>query len=136
MSPLLWRVSYRHLERHPWQFALAVLGIALGVAVTVAIDLANDSARRAFALATDAVVGRATHQISTGSRGLDERFYRELRLDLGARDAAPVVSADVAAAGHPGRAFHLLGIDPRLTVRDPQGRPYPLSTGDPTWDLL
>ena len=40
-----------------------MLGIALGVAVVVAIDLANTSASRAFALSTETVVGKATHQM-------------------------------------------------------------------------
>ena len=58
-SPLLWRSSLRYLARHPWQFGLAVLGVALGVAVVVSIDLANASAGRAFTLSTEAVTGRA-----------------------------------------------------------------------------
>jgi len=65
-AALLRRASQRHVQRHPWQFGLAVLGIALGVAVAVSIDLANGSARRAFALATEAVTGRATHQVVGG----------------------------------------------------------------------
>jgi putative ABC transport system permease protein len=40
-----------------------VLGVALGVAVVVSIDLANASARRAFTLSSEAVTGRATHQV-------------------------------------------------------------------------
>lgn len=43
----------------------------------------------------------------------------------------PVTPQDLSAT-----MYHLLGIDPHLTVRDPQGRPYSLSTGDPVWDLL
>ena len=55
--------------RHPWQSLLMVLGITLGVAVVVAIDLANASASRAFDLSTEAVAGRATHQIDGGPAG-------------------------------------------------------------------
>ena len=112
MSRLLWRASLRHLLRHPGQIGLSVLGIALGVAVALSIDLATESARRAFALATEAVTGRATHQIVGGPAGLPEAFYRTLRLDLGVRRAAPVVAFDVAAPDHPGRTFQLLGVDP------------------------
>jgi|SRR5579863_2792717 len=43
----------------------------------------------------------------------------------------PVTPQDLAAT-----MYHLLGIDRHLTVRDPQGRPYALSTGEPVWDLL
>ena len=126
MRPMLWRVGRRHLERHPWQSGLCILGIALGVAVTVAIDLANESARRAFDLAAEAVTGRTTHQISGGPSGLGEGLYRELRLALGVRRAAPVVSTDVAAPDHPGRIFHLFGIDP---LAEGPFRPYLAGAG-------
>jgi putative ABC transport system permease protein len=106
------RIGLRHLGRHPWQVGLAVLGIALGVAVAVSIDLANESARRAFSLATQAVTGRATHQIVAGPSGLPDDFYRVLKVELGARQAAPVLSGDVAAADRPGRTFTVLGVDP------------------------
>jgi putative ABC transport system permease protein len=118
---ILWRASLRHIERHPWQIGLAILGVALGVAVTLAVDLANESARRAFTLATEAVTGRATHQISAGPSGLNERLYCELRIGLGVRSAAPVVATDLAAPAYPGRVFHLLGIDP---LADTPLRPY------------
>jgi hypothetical protein len=42
------------------------------VAVAVSIDLANASALRAFRLSTEAVSGRATHQIVGGLSGLAE----------------------------------------------------------------
>ena len=112
MTRPLARIALRYLRRHPWQLALAVLGIALGVAVAVSIDLANESARRAFALATEAVTGRATHQIVGGPSGLADELYRTLRVDLGARAAAPVLTGDVAASDFPGRAFTVLGVDP------------------------
>ena len=74
---LLRRASIRYLLGHPWQIGLSLLGIALGVAVMVAIDLANESAQRAFALSTEAIVGRATHQIIGGPVGLAEDVYRD-----------------------------------------------------------
>ncbi len=112
MTRQLARIALRHLARHPWQLGLAVLGIALGVAVAVSIDLANESARRAFSLATVAVTGRATHQVVGGPSGLPDDFYRVLKVELGARLAAPVLSGDVAAADRPGRTFTVLGVDP------------------------
>ena len=121
MTRQLARIARRHLWRHPWQLGLAVLGITLGVAVAVSIDLANESARRAFALATEAVTGRATHQVVGGPSGLADELYRALRLDLGARPAAPVVAGDVAALDYPGRTFHVLGVDP---FAEPPFRPY------------
>jgi putative ABC transport system permease protein len=112
MGRQLARIAVRHLARHPWQLGLAVLGIALGVAVAVSIDLANESARRAFSMATVAVTGRATHQVVGGPSGLPDDFYRVLKVELGARLAAPVLSGDVAAADRPGRTFTVLGVDP------------------------
>lgn len=102
----------RYLVRHPWQAVLSVLGVALGVAVVVAIDLANQSAARAFELSTEAVTGRATHQVIGGPSGIPEAFYRALRVADGWRDVAPIVEADLVVPAQPGRAFHLLGIDP------------------------
>jgi len=112
MTRSLARIALRHLGRHPWQLGLAVLGIALGVAVAVSIDLANESARRAFTLATEAVTGRATHQVLGGPSGLPDGLYRVLRLDLGSRPVAPIVTGDVAALDYPGRTFTVLGVDP------------------------
>ena len=126
MTRPLARIALRYLRRHPWQLTLAVLGIALGVAVAVSIDLANESARRAFALATEAVTGRATHQIVGGPSGLADELYRALRVDLGARAAAPVLTGDVAASDFPGRAFTVLGVDP---FAEAPFRPY-LGTAD------
>jgi len=106
------RLAVRQLRSHPWQLGLAILGIALGVAVAVSIDLANGSALRAFRLSTEAVSGRATHQILGGPSGLPEDVYRRLRLELDVRRAAPIVEGDVAVVGRAGRTLHVLGIDP------------------------
>jgi putative ABC transport system permease protein len=111
----LTRSSLRYLLRHPWQFGLAVLGVALGVAVVVSIDLANASARKAFTLSTEAVTGRATHQVAGGPEGLPEAVFRRLVLDAGIERAAPVMEDWVtvpAAPGEPSRLLHLLGVDP------------------------
>lgn len=113
-SPLLRRSSLRYLLRHPWQFGLAVLGVALGVAVIVSIDLANASATRAFSLSSEAVSGRATHQVVGGPEGLADSVFRRLVLETDI-PAAPVVEGYVFAPrqpGRPGRMLHLLGIDP------------------------
>lgn len=111
MNRLLRRSSLRYLSRHPWQISLSLLGVALGVAVVVAIDLANQSARRSFALSTNSIVGRATHQILGGPNGVPEDVYRRLRVAAGVRAVAPVVESNVAAVDYPGRSFHLLGVD-------------------------
>ena len=108
----LLRASVRHLVRHPWQAGLSVLGIALGVAVVVSVDLAGASARRAFALATEGVTGRATHQVVGGPTGLDERLVPRLAREIGVHPLGPVVEAWVGVDGAPGRTLQLLGVDP------------------------
>ena len=100
----------RHLWRHPWQLALAVLGIALGVAVVLAVDLANASARKSFQIASEQLTGRTTHRIVSASGGVPEKFYVRLRLELGLRNIAPVLSGYVS--GLNGRQYQLLGVDP------------------------
>jgi putative ABC transport system permease protein len=119
---LLWRSSLRYLLRHPWQFGLAVLGVALGVAVVVSIGLANASASRAFTLSTEAVTGKATHQVIGGPGGIPDAAFRRLELEAGLEAAAPVVegwvgipSSSPISLGRPntpGRPLHLLGVDP------------------------
>jgi putative ABC transport system permease protein len=109
---MLWRASARHLARHPWQFGLSILGVALGVAVALSIDLANESARRSFALFAGSVAGRATHHVVGGPSGVPESVYRALRLEGGMRRSAPVVERHLAAPDFPGTAFHLMGVDP------------------------
>ncbi|HSU80916.1 MAG TPA: ABC transporter permease, partial [Thermoanaerobaculia bacterium] len=112
---LLWRSSLRYLLRHPWQFGLAVVGVALGVAVVVSIGLANASARRAFTLSSEAVTGRATHQVVGGPERIPDIAFQRLELEGGIEKAAPVVEGWVAAPaapGKPARTLHLLGVDP------------------------
>jgi len=99
---------------------LFVLGVALGVAVVIAIDIANGSASRAFALSSESIIGRATHQIVGGPNGFDSTLYATLRIDLGIKRSAPVVSEFVRVSGSD-RALRLLGVDPLVEA---PFRPY------------
>jgi putative ABC transport system permease protein len=108
---LIRRNSWRYLLRHPAQMLLAILGVALGVAVVVSIDLANGSASRAFQLSSETITGKATDQIVGGPNGLPSAVYRQVRVDLGLREAAPVVETNVGLPDQPGRSFRLLGVD-------------------------
>ncbi len=112
---LLRRAALRHLQRHPLQAGLAVLGVALGVAVVIGVDLARESARRGFLLSTEAVTGRATHQILGGPGGLPDSAYRVVRVDLGVQRSAPLVEGWVRFLdddGARGRTLRVLGVDP------------------------
>ena len=111
-STTIYRIGWRYLARHPWQSVLMILGITLGVAVVVSIDLANASASRAFDLSTEAVVGRATHQIVGGPDFLDDQVYSKLKIDGGVDAAAPVVTDYVASPQLGDRTLQLLGVDP------------------------
>ncbi len=106
--PALYRASFGYLLRHPWQLALALLGICIGVAVIVAVDLANESSRRAFLLSMDAVNGEATHQITGGPSGVEESLYTELRVEHGIRSIAPVVAGYIR---YQDTVLRLLGVD-------------------------
>ncbi|HEX5943042.1 MAG TPA: hypothetical protein VFY66_12235, partial [Anaerolineales bacterium] len=122
-------LSLRTLLRHPIQFAIMTLGIALGVAVMVGIDIANASASRAFDMSTTAVTGRATHAIVAGAQGVDESFYVRLRTDpswRGKLESAPLVIKYAVSPQLDDLPFTLLGIDP---FAEAPFRSY-LGTGD------
>jgi len=112
MSPVLNRASRNFLWRHPWQLALAIVGIALGVAVVISIDLAMERSLNAFDQAGKAFSGVATHRIIAGDGGLDEKLYRRLRVDEGIQKLSPVVNGYVFASKQADAGFNLIGIDP------------------------
>ncbi|GAB4581562.1 MAG: FtsX-like permease family protein [Anaerolineales bacterium] len=112
MSPSLLLTGLRYLIRRPWQTVLMIVGIMLGVSVVVAIDLANASASRAFDLSTDAVAGRATHQILGGPQGVDESLYVDLRRAGLGIPLAPIVTAYVTSPELGNVPVQLLGVDP------------------------
>lgn len=109
---LLTRASFRYHTKHPAQLALSVVGVALGVAVVVAIDLAVQSSREAFRVSAETVAGRATHTVVGGVGGLDDGLLARLRVDLGVREAAPVVEGVASSPALPGMALRILGVDP------------------------
>ena len=104
-------LAWRHAWRRPTQSIFFIIGVGLGVAMIVAIDLANGAANRAFMLSTEAVAGKATHQIVGGPSGLDEGIYVALRQQLGYRLSAPVVEGYVVAQELDGQPMRLLGVD-------------------------
>lgn len=109
---ILLRLAWRHARRRPLQSVFLIVGVAIGVAMIVAIDLANGSANRAFALGTEQITGRATHQIVGGPTGLDAAVYTRLRRELGVRLSAPVVESYVSVPQLDAQPMRLLGIDP------------------------
>lgn len=108
----LFNVGWRYIRGHLWQSALMVIGIMLGVAVVIGVDMANESASRAFDLSTTALTGRATHYISAGSQGLDEKIYIDLRRAGLEFPSAPVLTSYVTSPQLEGVTLQLLGVDP------------------------
>ncbi|MDX1993053.1 MAG: FtsX-like permease family protein [bacterium] len=114
-SPVILRLAGRTINRRFLQSLLFVIGVALGVAVVIAIDVANGSASRAFSLSTASVAGEATHQVVGGPAGLPTDIFRQIRVDLGVRESAPVIEEYVRAGGNTegelGQPLRLLGVD-------------------------
>jgi putative ABC transport system permease protein len=109
---VIFRLAWHHARRRRLQSAFLVIGIAIGVAMMVAVDLANGSAERAFELGTEAVTGRATHQIAGGPNGINEATYASIRREAGYRLSAPVVEEYISVSELDGQPIRLLGIDP------------------------
>ena len=107
----LTKSSLRYLIKHPWQFGLSVLGIAMGVAIVVSIDIANHSSAKAFDLSMNAVAGKATHQIIGTSEGIPDSFYTYLRIEKRIKNIAPVIETYVSIPDSNRKIFKLLGID-------------------------
>jgi putative ABC transport system permease protein len=108
----LWRLTWRRFRQRSLQYVLCLLGVALGVAMMVSIDLANGSAQTAFALSTDAIAGRATHQIAAiAPAGIDESLYRQLRQQAGLTKTAPIVEGYVLAPDLGNQPMRLVGVD-------------------------
>lgn len=112
MMRVLWLSTLRWPIRRPWQALLAIVGVAMGVAVVIAIDIANESARRAFLLSTATVTGRATDQLTGGPNGIPEVLFRQIRVDVGLRESAPVVEGYATSITTPTHTLQILGVDP------------------------
>jgi putative ABC transport system permease protein len=102
----------RDLVRRPLHTGLMVLGVALGVAVVIAIDLANTSAARGFERSTEAVTGRATHQVLGGPSDLPQDVFRRIRVEAGLRASTPVVEGHAVALDLDRQPLQVLGLDP------------------------
>ncbi|NDJ85129.1 MAG: ABC transporter permease [Chloroflexi bacterium] len=127
MSPTLLRLMWRHIQRRPTQTLLFLIGVMIGVAMMVSIDIANNSARTAFELSTESIVGKATHEISGSSTGFDQSVYTQIRTDIGWRQAAPIVTDFVLAEELDEQPLRLFGIDP---FAEAPFRNYVTASGD------
>lgn len=126
-TALLYRSTWRFIGKHPWQMGLNFLGILLGVMMVVAIDLASNSAQRALDVAMIRVSGNISHQIVSGSAGVANAVYTDLRRELGLRRSAPTISGEILVEGTP---FSLLGLDAMSELSLQRRRPGLLSSPD------
>ncbi|OQX05193.1 MAG: hypothetical protein BWK73_34270 [Thiothrix lacustris] len=108
-NTLLARASWRFFTRHPWQLWLTLLSIALGTAVIIAVDLANQSAGQSFRASVNVLSGTMTHEITAVRGTVPDEFYRQLRVEWGYRESAPVMEVAIEQEG---LQATLLGIDP------------------------
>jgi putative ABC transport system permease protein len=108
ISQILMRSSWRFFKRHPAQLLLSIVGIVLGVAIVTAVLITNNSSQKAFALSSEALYGRTTHQI-TGAQGINERVYVLLKQQRPDITMAPVIQDHVVINA---TVYSILGLDP------------------------
>jgi putative ABC transport system permease protein len=111
-SGILNRVGWKFLLAHRWLLVLMIAGIALGVGVMVSVDIANLSAEKSFTLSTEAVTGRATHQIISASGKLDEEIYFQFVKSGWNVPVTPVITLSIVVDKVKDRPLTLLGVDP------------------------
>jgi len=111
MNYPLFLVSTGYIRKHLLQNLLLVVGIAFGVALVVSVDIANQSAIRSFTLSKEMLSSKSTHHISGTYSDFDEKIYKDLKLNLGIRNLAPIVEDYVNIVELGGRAARLVGVD-------------------------
>ncbi len=126
MKRLLFRASARVLWQHPWQLALALLGIATGVGVVAAVQLTQRSAQVALADAQSSLAGPATHRIEARQGLLSEAVYLRVAHALPGLNLAPVLRGAVQVGPADGEFLALVGIDPLALSGDAE-RPADLA---------
>lgn len=105
---LLARSSWQFYKRHPAQLLLSILGIVLGVGIVTAVLITNHSSQRAFALSSEALYGRTSHQL-TGANGINQIDYVSLIKRFPNVPMAPIIEGHVAIGT---QVYSLLGVDP------------------------
>ncbi|MFT4726136.1 MAG: putative ABC transport system permease protein [Granulosicoccus sp.] len=108
ITQILMRSSWRFFKRHPAQLLLSITGIILGVAIVTAVLITNNSSQKAFALSSEALYGRTTHQI-TGAQGINEHVYVSLKQKRPDITMAPVIQDHVVIDT---TVYSILGLDP------------------------
>ena len=100
--------SWRFHRQHPLQLLLSMFGIILGVAIVTSVLITNHSAVRAFALSSDALYGKATHQLFAAN-GLDDESAAKFMKAHPDKIIAPVVETELIINKE---LVTLVGLDP------------------------
>jgi len=108
VAQLLARSSWRFHRHHPLQLLLSMLGIILGVGIVTSVLITNHSAVRAFALSSDALYGKATHQI-IAANGLSDKQAAAFMKSHPSTIIAPIVETELFLNQE---LVTLVGLDP------------------------
>jgi putative ABC transport system permease protein len=109
---ILIKTALKHSLHHRARTLLLILGIAVGVSGVVAIDIAKTSVGRSFELSTDLVTGKSTHRIAGSHLTLHQSLFTQLKVSLGIKHCAPVISRYTQVKELQEKQMQLLGIDP------------------------
>jgi len=113
MAPgILIKIALKYSRHHRSRTLLLVLGIALGVSGVVAIDIAKTSVSQSFDLSTRLVTGKATHRILGTTLSVPQSLFTRLKVSLGIKYCAPVISQYTQVKELKEKQMQLLGIDP------------------------
>lgn len=108
VARLLARSSWRFHRHHPLQLMLSMFGIILGVGIVTSVLITNHSAVRAFALSSNALYGKATHQI-VAANGLNDNQAAAFMKAYPSNVIAPIVETELIIKGE---LVTLVGLDP------------------------
>ncbi len=108
VAQLLLSSSWRFHRQHPLQLLLSMFGIILGVGIVTSVLITNHSAVRAFALSSEALYGRATHQI-VAANGIKDEQAAAFITEHPTQTIAPVIESDIVVKNE---LATLIGLDP------------------------
>lgn len=108
VAQLLFQSSWRFHRQHPLQLLLSMFGIILGVGIVTSVLITNHSAVRAFALSSEALYGRATHQLVAANGIKDQQAAQFIQLHS-RLDITPVIEAETTLNNE---LVTLIGLDP------------------------
>ena len=116
-------------------------GSAWGMAIEYAVQANPDGLAQAFLIGADFLAGAPAALVLGDNLFHGHDLSPQLQATNGGRAGATVFAYPVRDPVHPSELvatiYHLLGIDPHLTVHDRLGRPFPIARGgDPVREII